>query len=198
MKHRYLSLLFMLLCVILVLAAGCTSPVQPEENRTPSPTATITPVASASDALRDLALSPEDLPPGYSLVYRGEMRPGEPNCTAQVCFLQGYFITASNGINNTSTVINQAIVIYDADTTPASLRPVLEDQLRDFAATANLTPLPDPGIGDASALYRFSREDYGEGYLLIFGKGNVYEIIMVWGPDASETMVVDLAKKALS
>jgi hypothetical protein len=124
------------------------------------------------------------------------MRPGDPNCTApSVCFLQGYFISASNGTDNTSTVINQAIVLYNTDATPATLLPVLEDQLRDFSA--NLTALPDPDIGDASAFYRFTREDYGEGYLIVFGKGKVYEIIMVWGPDASESMVIDLAKKAL-
>jgi hypothetical protein len=194
MKQKYLPLLFMVLCGILVLAAGCTSPV-PGGNHTATPTATVTPVASARDALKDLALSPQDLPPGYSLVYRGEMRPGDPNCTASACFLQGYFISASNGTDNTSTVINQAIVIYDVDATPDSLGPVLTDQLRDLSS--NLTTLPDPDLGDASAFYRFERPDYGDGYLLIFGKGNVYEIIMVWGPDASESMVIDLAKKAL-
>ena len=195
MKQKYLPLLFMVLCGMLVLAAGCISPVQ-NGNHTAIPTATVTPVASASDALKDLALSPQDLPPGYSLVYRGEMRPGDPNCTApSVCFLQGYFISASNGTDNTSTVINQAIVIYNADATPATLGPVLADQLRDLSG--NLTPLPDPGIGDASAFYRYTRGENAEGYILIFGKGNVYEIFMIWGPDASENMVVDLAKKAL-
>jgi hypothetical protein len=152
-------------------------------------------VASASDALKDLSLSPQDLPAGYSLVYRGEMRPGDPNCTAPSCFLQGYFVSASNGSDNSSTVINQAIVLYNTDATPDSLRPVLEDQLRDFSA--NLTALSDPDIGDASAFYQFTGENYGEGYLLIFGKGNVYEIFMVWGQDASESMVIELAKKAL-
>jgi hypothetical protein len=199
MKRTYILVLFIALCGILALAAGCTSPIPSQE--TPTPTATVTTVASASEELKDLALSPEDLPAGYSLVYRGDMAPGDPNCTApMICFLQGYFISASNGIDNTSTFIDQAIVIYNANATPETLRPVLDDQLRGVASGGNFTELPDPGIGEASALYRFSLPTDGEpleGYLVIFGKGNLYEIIMVRGPDASESVVVDLARKAL-
>jgi hypothetical protein len=193
MNRKYLPVLLMVLCGVLVLASGCTSPLPQSANGTSTPTATITPVASASDALKDLALSPQDLPQGYSLVYREEMRPGDPNCTAEVCFLQGYFV---NGTDTKSTFINQAIVLYNTDATPASLDKVLMDQLPNFSA--NLMTLSNPDIGDASAFYQFTQGDNGEGYLLIFGKGNLYEIIMVRGPDASETMVVDLAKKALS
>ncbi|NTV00068.1 MAG: hypothetical protein HGA55_02970 [Methanoregulaceae archaeon] len=198
MKRKYIPVLFSALCGILALAAGCSSLVTPEGNATP--TATVTNVASAYDALRGMALSPQDLPAGYSLVYRGEMRPGDPNCTAEVCFLQGYFISASNGTDNASTIIDQAIVIYNVNAMPETLRPVLDNQLQVNASGGNFTALADPGIGDVSALYRFSLPTDGEpieGYLVIFGKGNLYEIIMVRGPDASETMVVDLAKKAL-
>ncbi len=196
MKQKYLPLLLMVAFGILVLATGCTSPIQ-EGNRTPSATATVTPVASANDALKDLALTSEDLPDGYSLVYRGDMRPGDQNCTApSTCFLQGYFVSASNGADNTSTVINQAIVIYNVDATADTLRPVIMDQLRDLSG--NLTTLPAPGLGDASAFYRYTRGENADGYILIFGKGNVYEIFMVWGPDATESMVLDLARKTLT
>lgn len=200
MKRRYIPVLFLALCGVLAIAAGCTSPAVPQGNATPTPTATVTTVASAYDALRDIALSAEDLPSGYSLVYRGEMAPGDPNCTApSACFLQGFFTSASNGSDNTSTIIDQAIVIYNVNATPENLRPVLDDQLRGIASGGNFTALPDPGIGDVSALYRFSLPTDGEsleGYLVIFGRGNLYEIVMVRGPDASESVVVDLARKA--
>lgn len=199
MKRIYITLLVLALRGILALAAGCTSPLPSQGNVTPTPTATVTSVASASKELRDLALSPQDLPPGYFVVYQ-DMAPGDPNCTApSVCFLQGFFVSASNETDNTSPIIDQAIVLYNANATPETLRQVLDDQLRGVASSGNLTALADPGIGDASALYQFTLPTNGEpleGYLVIFGKGNLYEIIMIQDPGAAESIVVDLARKA--
>jgi hypothetical protein len=195
MKRSVVIICCLALCSVLAIAAGCTSPVQTNA------TGSVTPTPPATVSLKDLTLSSDDLPQGYSIVYRGEMAPGDPNCSAsEVCYLQGYFISAANGESNTSTIIDQAVVFYSKPAVSATLRAVLADQLPDIA-NGNLTPLADPGIGDASAAYRVTLPTAGgpvEGYIVIFGKGNLYEIFMVTGPDASERLVIDLARKASS
>jgi hypothetical protein len=192
MNQKYVLVLFLALCGVLALAAGCTSPTQP----TVTPTAT--PPPSAVVSLDDLLLSLTDLPEGYSIVYQAEMSPGDPNCTREVCFIAGYLLSARNGDTNTSSGIDQAIARYNVSASPGTLSLVLADQLPSVAS-GNLTPLPDPGLGDASAAYRFTLQTEGgpmEAYLVIFGKGDIYEIILVAGPDTSESLAMEMAGKA--
>ncbi len=194
MNQKYVLVLFLALCGVMALAAGCTSPTQP----TVTPTAI--PTTSAVVSLDDLLLSPADLPEGYSIVYREEMGPGDPNCTGEVCYLGGYLLSARNGDSNTSSGIDQAIVRYNKPATAGTLFAVFADQLPDIAA-GKLDPLPDPGLGDASAAYQFTLPTEGDptaAYLVIFGKGDIYEIILVAGPDASEALAMDMAGTAVA
>jgi hypothetical protein len=182
---------------LFALAAGCTSPVVPGGQ--PSVTPVVTPIVFTPDLLEDLLLQPADLPEGYQLVYRGEMAPGSANCTADICYITGYFTSAANGEGNSTTAIDQAVAIYNRNASQDNLLLVLSDQLPDIIISGNLTPLANPGLGDASASYGFTlptAEAPIEGYLVIFSKGNLYEIIMVVGPDASEALAVDMASEA--
>jgi hypothetical protein len=194
MNQKSVLILCLALCGALILVAGCTTPgTQP--NVTPAATAT----PPAVTALDDLLLISADLPPGYSIVYMGEMGPGDPNCTAsEVCFIEGYLVSARSGETNTSTAIDQAVVHYSKPATPATLETVLVDQLPGVAS-GNVTPLTNPAIGDASAAYLVSLPTATgpvDGYIVIFGKGDFYEIILVAGPDASESLATDMAKAA--
>jgi hypothetical protein len=192
MNQKFVLILFLTICGVLALAAGCTSPVLPAR---PQPNAT--PVVFTPESIKDLPFVFSDLPQGYSIVYRSQMAPGNPNCTSEVCYVAGYFTSAQNGQSNTST-IDQAVTIYNTTTTAGTLLPVLIDQIPDVAS-GNLTALPGPGLGDASAAYRFTIATSAgpvNGYLVIIERGNLYEIIMVIGPDASENLALDMAHKA--
>jgi hypothetical protein len=195
MNRTYVLILFLVTCGALALAAGCTSPVVPAA---PQPNATVTPMVFTPDSLKDLLLLPADLPEGYDVVYRGEMAPGNANCTGEICYITGYFTSAATVESNITTTIDQAVAIYNKNASPENLLPVLADQLPDIAA-GNLTPLADPALGDASAAYSFTLPTAGaplDGYLVIFGKGNLYELIMVIGSKASETLATDMARTA--
>ncbi len=193
MKRTFILISLLAVCGFLALAAGCTSSVPPQQN------VTGTPGPSTSPSLRDMVLSQADLPAGYTIVYRGEMAPGDKNCTpADLCFVQGYFITANNGQTNTSTNIDMALLTYSRDPSAANLEEVVADQIPEIAE-GNLTRLANPGIGDVSALYQFSIPGASQpSYLIIFGKGRFYEMILVNGPDASESRITGLAGKAVA
>jgi hypothetical protein len=193
----FVTVMFLAFCAVLAIVAGCTSPGIPAGQPNVSPVAT--PMVFTPDVLRDLLLVQADLPEGYQISYHGEMSPGNASCTADICYLAGYFMSSTKGEGNTSTSIDQAVTIYNRNASQDNLLLVLSDQLPDIVASGNLTPLNDPGLGDVSASYGFTLPTTGapiEGYITIFSKGNLYEVIMVIGPDASEGLAVDMAREA--
>jgi hypothetical protein len=196
---RKLLVMFLLLAFggLFALAAGCTSPGAPAGQTNITPVAT--PLVFTPDLLEDLLLLPADLPEGYQVVYRGEMAPGNASCAADICYVTGYFTSAANGEGNTTTSIDQAVTIYNKNVNQDNLLLVLSDQLPDIVTSANLTLAGNPGLGDASATYMFTLPISGtpvKGYLVVFGKGNLYEVVMVVGPDATESLAMEMAGKA--
>lgn len=191
MKRTIILVCLLAACGFLALAAGCTSSVPVNATQTPAP--------SVSTSLRDLVLTQADLPPGYSIVYRGEMAPPNQTCNpADLCFIRGYFTSADNGQNNTSSNIDIALLSYNRNPSATNLEDVFADQLPEIA-NGNITRLADPGIGDVSALYEFPLPGVPQpSYLIVFGKGRFYEMILVNGPDASANLVTSLARKAVA
>ncbi len=212
MNQNHLVLVFLSLCIILAVTAGCTS-TTPSSQAAPQPTTgaenpavthTGSPVASPSVTNEDTLPFPADVvlldtshfPPGFTIIYKGEMLPPEENCTAGTfCYLAGYSISVSKGDIKNSTIADQSVMLYTKNATPDTIDAVFKDQLPDIAA-ANLTALSAPSIGDASAVYRFSFPPATgslNGYIFIYGKGRIYEIIMITGPEAGETLLYELA-----
>ncbi|MCU0632536.1 MAG: hypothetical protein MUC66_06140 [Methanolinea sp.] len=208
MKTAYVLLLLLSLAAVLAYGAGCTS-TAPASMATPQPTTSgpgpagtqgVSPESVPSlSTLKGLILDPTDFPEGYSLVYEGEMLPGVESCPVNdLCYLQGYALSIATGDANNSTMVDQAISRYSLNATSETIEGVFKDQIPEIAA-GNLTALSGPALGDASAAYRFEfppAEAPIKGYLVIFGKGDLYEIIMVIGTDTDENLVYDLAKKS--
>jgi hypothetical protein len=195
MHQKSILILCLILCGVLALAAGCTTPGT-EANVTPTVTA-----SSVRVSPEQLILTPADLPSGFSIAYIGKMAPGDPNCNAsEFCYLEGVLISARSGETNMSTAIDQAVVLYSKPATRERLDSVLADQLPGVAGE-NLTTLADPGIGDVSAAYQvtiMSGDVPVDGYLVIFGIRDYYEIILVAGPDATENLAEEMARAAAS
>jgi len=220
--ERSCVLVLLALAMVLAFAAGCTSsapgsnvmPQQTTQVAGPAATATetaqatavatdvaIPPSASHTAPLRALVLEAADLPDGYSLIYEGEMLPGAEDCPeGEFCYLEGYSVSMVTGDAENSTLVDQTISRYSGHATEETLDAVLADQFPEIMA-ADIIALKAPPLGDASAAYRFrfpSTGDAVEGYLVIFGKGEVHEMIMVIGTGAGENLALDLAKKAAS
>lgn len=195
MHQKGILILCMILCGVLALAAGCTIPGT--EGNVP-PTATSPAVRVSPE---QLILTPAELPPGFSIAYIGKMAPGDPSCTAsEFCYLEGVLISARSGETTMSTAIDQAVVLYSEPATRERLDSVLADQLPGVAGE-NLTTLADPGIGDVSAAYQVTLMSDNvpvDGYVVIFGIRDYYEIILVAGPDATVNLAEDMARAAAS
>ncbi|HOT03463.1 MAG TPA: hypothetical protein PK069_04730 [Methanolinea sp.] len=144
-------------------------------------------------------LNPTDFPEGYALIHEGAMLPGEEECpSGGFCYLGGYSISMVTGDAQNTTLVDQMISRYTLTATRETLNDVLMDQFPEIAA-GSPAELAAPALGDASVAYRFefpSTEDPLHGFLVIFGKGNLYEIIMIIGTDADELLAFDLANKA--
>ncbi len=149
--------------------------------------------------LQGYLLNSSDFPEGYTLIHEGAMLPGDDDCPAgEFCYLGGYSISMVTGDAQNTTLVDQMISRYTLTATKETLNDVLMDQFPEIAA-GSPAELAATALGDASVAYRFefpSTEAPLHGFLVIFGKGNLYEIIMIIGTDADELLAFDLAKKA--
>lgn len=220
MKNMNVIILIFCFAMVMAFVAGCTtnapsSPAAPRPStevpvstvtaaENPVPSVVPTPAPSGSPTspltgLKQFILSPADFPDGYSLIYEGEMVPGDENCTAdRLCYLEGYSLSMVTGDANNSTLVDHMVSRYSKPVTPETLNAILADQLPEIAS-GTPTMISAPSLGDGSAAYRFefpSPEVPVQGYLVIFGRGDLYEIIMVIGTDANERLAFDLARKS--
>ncbi len=149
--------------------------------------------------LKGYLLNPSDFPEGYTLVQEGAMLPGDEECPAgEFCYLGGYSISMVTGDDQNTTLVDQMVSRYTLTATKETLNEVLMDQFPEIA-DGSPAEIPAPPLGDAGVAYRFefpSTEAPLNGFLVIFGRGNLYEIIMIIGTDADELLAFDLATKA--
>ena len=149
--------------------------------------------------LQGYLLNTADFPEGYTLIHEGAMLPVDEECPAgEFCSLDGYSISMVTGDAQNTTLVDQMISRYTLTATKETLNDVLMDQFPEIAA-GSPAELAAPSLGDASVAYRFefpSIEAPLQGYLVIFGKGDLYVTIMIIGSDADEHLAYDLAQKA--
>lgn len=185
-----------------IMISGCTS----QTGVSPTPSAAPTGLASPSattpiEQLPEMALKLSDFPSGFELIYEGEtLPPDESSLLSDPYYQGGYSITVSNESPELSAgeMVDQMILVYSRPATRERLEEVFFAHYPELS-NWSLTSLPDPGIGDASIAYHFVYpETTLTGYTIIFGKGDVYEIIMTMrGDDTAEyALIEDIARKA--
>ena len=206
------------LCLIIcaaILGAGCTS--LSGAGSAPAP-GTATTAPSANVSLAPLALTPADVPTGYTLVSARQKSADEMSTLARdLGWKQGYVVVYSTPANSTvkPTTITQTLTVYsDKSTTDmVSLvysneqqqkglvfsdlaQPATGADTRAFSAVpVNVTPTAT--TGSMSALADNSRTTPAEGYTeVIFGKGTVLEVIRMTGPAAQYDTLKALAETA--
>ncbi|MDD1715493.1 MAG: hypothetical protein LUQ01_00690, partial [Methanolinea sp.] len=207
MKRIYFGL-FAVVLAGMILACGCTSqtagPSSPAGTASPAtPSATVPVKETSLDALPGMALKLSDFPKGYVMVYEGEaMPPDESTLLSDPDYLGGYTVTASNESSELSSgeLVDQLILVYRKPVTRENLETVF---LQSYPELANwsLSPIDDPGIGDAGIAYQFMYPNASlNGFVIAFGKGDIFEIFVTMAGDdsANYSLLEDLAKKAVS
>lgn len=185
-----------------IMISGCTSQTGVPTTPSAAPTGEASPsTPTPLENLPGMALELSDFPPGFELIYEGEtLPPDESSLLSDPYYQGGYSITVSNESPELSAgeMVDQMILVYS--------RPAIRERLEEvfFAnypelSNWSLSSLPDPGIGDASIAYHFVYPDTTlSGSAIIFGKGDVYEIIMTMRGDdtADYTLLKETARKA--
>lgn len=199
MRRIYFGL-FAVVLVGMVLACGCSSqPAAPSSPSSPAETASAK--ETSPDALPGMALKLADFPTGYVMVYEGEyMPPDESTLLSDPDYLGGYTVTASNESTEPSSgeLVDQLILVYRKPVTRENLELVFLQSYPELA-TWSLSSIDDPGIGDAGIAYQFMYPNASlNGFVIAFGKGDVYEIFVTMAGDdsANYSLLEDLAKKA--
>lgn len=208
MRRFYFGLSAVVLAAV-ILACGCTSPTAaPSSPSSPATTAspgaipaTATGEETSPDALPGMALKLSDFPSGYVIVYEGEaLPPDESTLLSDPDYLGGYTITASNESSELSSgeLVDQLILVYRKPVTREHLEAVFLQSYPELASWS-LSPLDDPGIGDAGIAYQFMYPNASlNGFVIAFGKGDVYEILVTMAGDdsANYSLLEDLAISA--
>jgi len=210
------SLILVFLVFSLLLAAGCT-------HSTPAPvpvTATVSP--AAGPVLAGLALTPADLPPGFTLVESRAKNSSEVGTLARQLGWQGGYVvrySSTPPAGGRQTAIVQSIAVYPAGTMPDIVKMAdTQDQSdTDLKYTEIGTGVPgEQGTGfygKASApvlvkptnvnplvsgpenhdVEMLAKDDIAE---VVFSRGTTFEVISVTGPGADVATVTALAQKA--
>lgn len=196
---------FLLTVAILIagiIISGCTS-----QTGVPTTPSTVTTGVTSNSAptplekLPEMALGLSDFPPGFELIYEGEtFPPDESSLLSDPYYRGGYSITVSNESPELSAgeMVDQMILVYSRPATRERLEEVFFANYPELS-NWSLSSLPDPGIGDASIAYHFVYpETTLSGSTIIFGKGDVYEIIMTMRGDdtADYALLEETARKA--
>lgn len=189
--------------VVLVLTCGCTleNPAvsRPVGNTTPAGNASVNLTPLLSGMLITLA----DLPEGYSADREGPtLPPSRVPATLAAGYVGGYTWSAMSYDGNET--VSQTILVYSETEKPGDLGTFFQHSHPEIS-NWTLTPLNNPGLADRSVGYGFSPpgagpEDYplSKGYVFLFSKGGVHEIVKVTGPGYNETAGYSLARLAAS
>ena len=200
--HQKIILIAIL--AVAVVVSGCTT----QTGNPSAPTAATSPVSTrpagtSLDTLPGMALALTDLPPGFEMIYEGEtLPPDESTLLSDPDYQGGYSVSFSNESSELSAggLIDQTILVYSRPVTREYLKEVFFANYPDIA-NWSLTPLADPGLGDASVAYGFVYPNTTlSGYMVAFGKGDVYEFVLTMATDETTdyTLLQDLARKAAS
>ena len=209
-SHGYL-ILAALVCAALAIA-GCTSGTAPSV--TPA-----TPAPVPSSTLASLALTPADVPAGYTLTQSSDKSTEQMGALAlELGWQSGYYVLFTN--NSVHPVgratILQSIAVYQAESMSGVMGLIGKQE---HAVTGmNVTDIPSPGIGTASGgviavsapqtlaaettsplpkITESSQVVYQEGYVEVyFSKGSTLEVIRMTGPGADAATVTSLARTA--
>jgi hypothetical protein len=206
------------LCLIVyaaILCAGCTSSSGTGSTATTG-IATNTPTTNVS--LAPLALIPTDVPAGYTLVSSRQKSAGEMSTLAKDLGWQEGYITIYSSLENSTggpTTITQTITVYSGKDMSSIVSLVNSNErqqnglvfsdlalpstgadTRAFsAALVNATPTVTPG--GMVTLAESSGTTPTAGYTeVIFGKGEILEVIRMSGPGAQYDTLKSLAETA--
>ena len=204
-----------LMCVLLA-AAGCTTGTGPSAPAAPAAPAPVAPATSA--ALAPLALTPADLPDGYTLTESREKTAADVSALAlSLGWQDGYTVTYTNtsAVPAERTTIVQTVTVYPAKSVPDIISAIGRQERSD--GNMSFTDIPSFGIGDLSGGYTGkarapmvlttdksnplapkatiteSNPDVAEVWV---AKGTVFEVIRMTGPGADAATVTALARTA--
>lgn len=198
---------YLLLAVVLagiLLSCGCTS--QTGTLTASSGPATPTagnPGGTPLNSLPEIALDLSDFPRGFELIYAGHTEPPDESVLlSDPAYRGGYSVTVSNESADfpTGELVDQIILIYAQPVTHERLAMIFTENYPELSRWP-LTTLDDPAIGEASIAYQFAFPDTTlSGYTIVFGKGDVYEILTTMTGDGTSDyeFLKGIAGKALA
>jgi hypothetical protein len=208
---RYL-ILTALVCAMLA-SSGCST----TSSSAPATPASATPAPAATLAL--LALTPADVPPGYTQTGSREKNAAEVSRLAlDLGWQAGYVVTFTNnsaGPDDRTTVV-QTLTVYPENSIPGVIGVIVRQERSDTDMT--FSDIPAPGIGDTSggftgkaharlivttydnsnplapaAARTEPKQDFAEIY---FSKGSIFEVIRMTGHGLDAATVTTLARTA--
>ena len=186
MKKIFALIFLVLICAL--FTCGCTSQ-SGNQVKTPSSVVNQATTVPATKALLvnetasavTIALFPQDLPKGFTLLHDYWMDANETCPLDKLCMKEGYSVTIDTGNNST---VEQNVMVYTKPVTNATLEAVLNEGYPEFSSYV-INELAPPGLGEMSRLWKYiTPKDIGpelHGYFIVFGKGNIYEIFHVSG-----------------
>lgn len=183
----------------LVLICGCTS-----TGPLPATTQSQSDTQNLTSQVKGMMLSLSDLPEGYSFLHEGRTIPADEAPSEKANgYRGGYTFSAATFTGNrTGDTFEQTVLVFGGGSGSRNLSDLF---LSSFPQIASWSPvaLSDPGLGDRSIGYRYvvpasvaPPNQTVSGTVVIFGKGDICEIIMVQGPSTNESYPLDLARKA--
>jgi hypothetical protein len=205
--------MLLILAGITVFAAGCTQGT--------GPVLPATPPSVATPHLKDLTISPADIPACFSLAEQSVKTAGDVGKLAKDLGWQaGYEVTYTCPVQGLEpTVIVHSLAVYPAENIPG-IASMVDQQDRSAGLVYENLSFPDQGIamrgfyGKAGGeqVSNGSPGDYlvsgghdvpeqntgsgSDGAEIIFYRGTSFEVLKMTGPGTNTTLLRDLAQKA--
>jgi len=214
--QRYVSPVLCLITCCILLSAGCISP---SGTQAEAPV-TATPAPAENISLAPYVLVPADLPAGFAEQSTRYKSADEVSATAKdLGWQEGYVTTWASAGNGTSdvTTITQTITIYN-DQNMSTLVPLVaagEHQQQGLvfsnlpqpatgpdtraisAVVVNTTPAAATSGGFVTIQNESTSTAAAQGYIeVIFGKGQILDVIRMTGPGAQYNTMKALAESA--
>ena len=211
---RCIALVFLVIMFLVILCAGCTS-----SSGSPVGTPAATPAPAENLSLAPLALTPADLPAGFVQQSGRYKSPDEVSAAAkELGWQEGYvanFTSVGNATSGTAT-ITQTITEYNT-TNMTELVGIVSANEEQQTGLGFIALDPPSGIPGARAIHAIvvnisgTTSSMGAGVLpvaqatpapaagymeVIFGKGQVFEVIRMTGPGAQYDTLTALAETA--
>jgi hypothetical protein len=211
MKRSIIFTIVMLL-IITVLIAGCTSnssssaPSAVATSTTPLPVQTTGSQLSTVDPSQ-MALTLSDVPAGFTL------KEGTPLTSSDVSptniadgWIKGYEVEFQRTNNGASTgvvdveFIAQVITVYPIDNVNQVMTQTGTNMLQESNATVTVEQLPDPQIGDSSQAFKITGKTSSGtpmiSFFITFSKDDVVETLAWAGTSADYSTLNNLANIA--